>query len=56
MELKQILTEIIGLSAESANALIAEFGELAAQRHAMHCLYAMDKGKVKNRLRGSPHC
>jgi len=47
-ELKLILTEIIGLSAESATALIDEFGELAVQRHATHCLYAMDKGRVKN--------
>jgi hypothetical protein len=47
-QLKQVLIEIIGLSEESASALIDEFGELAAQRHAMHCWYAMDKGKVKN--------
>lgn len=48
MDFRQILTEIIGLSAESASALIDEYGELAAQRHALHCLYAIDKGRVKN--------
>ena len=47
-QLIQLLTEYIGLSAESASALIDEFGELDVQRHAMHCLYAMDQGRVKN--------
>lgn len=47
-ELMQVLIEGIGLSEESAKALIDEFGELAVQNHAMHCLYAMEKGRVKS--------
>ena len=46
LELMQILTEIIGLSQEAAMALIEEFGELEAQKHAMYTLWMMDKGKV----------
>ena len=46
LELMQILTEIIGLSQEAAMALIEEFGELEAEKHAMYCLWMMDQGKV----------
>jgi hypothetical protein len=45
-ELMKILTNEIGLSREAASALINEYGELAAQTHAMYCLWMMDKGKV----------
>jgi hypothetical protein len=47
-ELKRVLVEIIGLSEESVSTLAEEFDESEMQRHAMHCLYAMDKGRVKN--------
>ncbi len=47
-ELMQLLTEVIGLSRETAIKLIDEFGELAVQRHAMHCLCAMETGRVKS--------
>lgn len=45
-DLMRLLTEIIGLSDEAATALIAEFGELAVQRHAIYCLWMMNQGKV----------
>ena len=41
-ELMQILTEIIGLSQAAASVLVDEFGELAAQTHAMYCLWMME--------------
>jgi hypothetical protein len=44
--LLQELTEYIGLSERTATALIGEYGELAVQRHAMYCLWMMEKGKV----------
>jgi hypothetical protein len=44
----QELTESIGLSERTATALIGEYGELAVQRHAMYCLWMIEKGKVHN--------
>ena len=44
--LKAILTGEIGLSEKSAALLIDEYGELDVQRHAMYCLWMMDRGKV----------
>jgi hypothetical protein len=37
---------VIGLSEKSAARLIEEHGELDVQRHAMYCLWMMDRGKV----------
>ena len=44
--LKAISVEEIGLSEKSAALLIEEHGELDVQRHAMYCLWMMDRGKV----------
>jgi hypothetical protein len=44
--LLQLLTKSISLSKTTATALIGEYGELAVQRHAMYCLWMMEKGKV----------
>ena len=44
--------EAIGLSEKSAALLIDEHGELDVQRHAMYCLWMMDKAGSAARQHG----